>query len=295
MTTSTTTTSTTTITGETVLVYFNVGDGGDCGEVAAFPREVPVDGATVEAALAELVAGPTAEEIAAGAGSFFSSDTADVVRTVTEGETGVLIVDFTDLRFLIPNASTSCGSEALLAQLNYTVLQFVPRVRYEIDGSCDIFSNWLQRECVEFTADGQVLVDIPTNERASGAGCIAGDELGDGRWFGYVDSTSATDIGFDLACWFVGTAAVDAAAEDGEESPPPNDYYVRNDSDVIRTISVAADAPVMWLPDAGDPSTLTEVVYGEWLTEREARLYQPGVWLTMVDGMVVAIEEQFVP
>ncbi len=59
------------------------------------------------------------------------------------------MVDVGDLRPLIPNASTSAGSEMLLAQLGATVFQFptVASVEYRIEGSCDAFFEWLQRGC----------------------------------------------------------------------------------------------------------------------------------------------------
>jgi hypothetical protein len=71
-------------------------------------------------------------------------------------DNGLLLVDFGDFRELIANASTSCGSMSLLSQLNATAFQFeeVERVRYLIEGSCDAFSNWLQRECMEYTRTG---------------------------------------------------------------------------------------------------------------------------------------------
>jgi hypothetical protein len=46
----------------------------------------------------------------------------------------------------------------------------------------------------------------------------------------------------DLVQWFTGEAATKAAAEDGEESPPPNDYYVRNVNPRLRTLPVASGA-----------------------------------------------------
>ncbi len=74
-----------------------------------------------------------------------------MVRSVTL-ESGLLTVDFEDLRPVIPNASTSCGHLSLIAQLNGTAFQFaqVDRVTYQIDGSCDAFFNWLQTECQEY-------------------------------------------------------------------------------------------------------------------------------------------------
>lgn len=96
-----------------------------------------------------LVAGPTTNEQENGVWSWFSDETEGMVWSVTvEGD--LLIVNFGDLRKIISNAGTSCGSEALLGQLNGTAFLSaeVERVTYEIEGSCDTFYNWLQRDCV---------------------------------------------------------------------------------------------------------------------------------------------------
>lgn len=139
---------------------------------------------------------------------------------------------------------------------------------------------------------------VDTNSLAEGSGCTPGTTvLGDGRWFGYVDSADASAIEFDLACWFSGDGAILAAAEDGEESPPPNDYYIRNFNPQLRTIPVASSADVFWLPSTGDPSTQTTVPYADWLIGRATRGsgWQPGVWITIAGGEAAFIEEQFVP
>jgi hypothetical protein len=49
---------------------------------------------------------------------------------------------------VIPNASTSCGSAALLAQLDHTLLQFpaIDATIYSINGSPEAFYEWLQYE-----------------------------------------------------------------------------------------------------------------------------------------------------
>ena len=132
-------------------VFFNTGDGTDCGEVTGFPRAADGVRAPIGHALARLVEGPTAIERHQGATSFFSADTAGSVRSVNLRPDGLLIVDFADIRAVIPNASTSCGSEALLSSLNATVFQFpvVDRVRYRINGSCEDFFQWLQRDCTD--------------------------------------------------------------------------------------------------------------------------------------------------
>lgn len=114
------------------------------------------------------------------------------------------------------------------------------------------------------------------------------------RWFGYVSVASANEISFDLACWFTGSAAVDAASEDGAESPPPNDYYIRNTNDRLRTIAVTDGAVVTWLP-IGDPASAVTNSYSEWSDNRSSRSFLPGVWITTVAGSISTIEEQYQP
>lgn len=130
----------------------------------------------------------------------------------------------------------------------------------------------------------------------SGSGCSPGDAAGlpEGEWFGFVEATSATGIEFDLACWFTGQAAVDASAEDGEESPPPNDYYVRNENTLTRSLPVSPEVPVVWYPD-GDPTTETVVDFEVWAEAVVGRGFMFGVWLDVIDGEVHEIREQWVP
>lgn len=287
--------------GEIVEVFFSVGDGSDCTLVSGWARPaqrtptVPtsVAAAGPGSALAELVAGPDADEQASGASSFFSPATEGAVHSVYLVD-GLLVVNLNDVRSIIPNASTSCGSAALRAQLDTTAFAYpdVERIRYQINGSCDTFHHWLQTECHDVTPGGGQEARA-VDQRASWSGCIPPPgSLSDGRWFGYVTGADATSVSFDLACWFSGQAAIEAAAEDGEESPPPNDYHVRNAVDRIRTVGVAAGTRVTWLP-SGDPASAAVVDYPDWLAAWDD--YQPGVWLTVVDGAVIEITEQYVP
>jgi hypothetical protein len=131
---------------------------------------------------------------------------------------------------------------------------------------------------------------------AEGSGCSPGTtaSLPDGRWFGLVTMTNSDSIEFDLACWFSGQAAVEAAAEDGEESPPPNDYYVRNRSQVTRTVPVVADAQTVYYP-TGDPSGGTKGSFADWREVVDSRGPWFGIWIVIEGGEAVAIEEQWVP
>ena len=136
-----------------------------------------------------------------------------------------------------------------------------------------------------------------TNDLASGSGCKPGtqDGLPDGEWYGFIVDLDANEIEFDLACWFTGDAAIAAAGEDGEESPPPNDYYVRNENDTVREISVGASAEVEYLASSGDPNTVTTASYANWSREWEVSDFLPGYWVTVADGEVTEIVQQYVP
>ena len=129
--------------GEMVVTVFY-----SCG-VGAVPvptyRVYPTTTAVLRTALDQLLAGPTAAERSAGLTSWFSSATATYLVRVTLAS-GVATVDFTDLRPVIPNASTSAGAHMLLAQLDATVFQYptVHSVLYRINGSCEAFGDWLQ-------------------------------------------------------------------------------------------------------------------------------------------------------
>ncbi|TVP54714.1 MAG: hypothetical protein EA351_12670 [Gemmatimonadales bacterium] len=110
--------------------------------------EAPSRADLVQLTLEELLRGPTEEEAADGITSFFSEETTDLLRSVDfVGDTAV--VDFREIGTRLPNASTSAGSANLLIQLNGTVFSVpdVAAIRYEWDGSCDRFWEFLQREC----------------------------------------------------------------------------------------------------------------------------------------------------
>lgn len=126
----------------TVAVWYSQGE-----EPAAVERQV--DSSTVAEALEALVAGPSERERDRGYSSWFDGSTVDVIREVRV-EGGRVVVDFEPaLRERIPGAASSAGSRSLLASLDSTVFQFerVQEAEYRLDGSCEAFWNWLQREC----------------------------------------------------------------------------------------------------------------------------------------------------
>lgn len=118
----------------------------------------------------------------------------------------------------------------------------------------------------------------------------------------------------DYIQWFTGDAAVAAAREDGEigaDEDLPNDFYIRNENPRLRTLRVADD-PVIVLkacyPNEGhcvvsdsvdtptfdalvaDPESGVEITGWHWVGLNELPY-----WLTIQDGTVVQIVEQYIP
>jgi len=120
-----------------------------CDRVFAVERTVAADMPNVEAALRALLAGPSSEERALGYSSFFSSATAGAVRAVrTSGDT--VYLDLRDSREALGGANSSCGSAALLAQLERTAAANgdYSRVIVAFDGDPEPFYEWLQIGCI---------------------------------------------------------------------------------------------------------------------------------------------------
>lgn len=128
-----------------VSIFAPRGTAAGCARV--FPLRRIVTGPRVlDGAMRALLAGPTRRERARGFGGWFSGATAGRLRSVRI-HAGVAHVDFRTFAALMPNASASCGSALLLAQLDRTARQFpaVKRAVYSFDGSRRAFYEWLQR------------------------------------------------------------------------------------------------------------------------------------------------------
>jgi hypothetical protein len=112
--------------------------------VFAVPRTVHRD-ELVTGTLQALLAGPTAAEQADGYDGGFAEATADALLDVHLDDHGTVHVAFTDLRELLPNASSSCGSSALLTMLDTTLLALdgVTATRYALADQT-AFYGWLQ-------------------------------------------------------------------------------------------------------------------------------------------------------
>ena len=125
--------------------------------------------------------------------------------------------------------------------------------------------------------------------------------LPDGRYFVYPKKVSgASVLTFDVAQFLTGKAAADAATAHGDESPPPNDYYIVNDVKKLSTYPVSSAVVVRYIPTAnccnlkpGNFSAWSEAVNGTAMTDYPGK--NAPWWITIKGGSIVKIQQQFLP
>lgn len=134
-----------------------------------------------------------------------------------------------------------------------------------------------------------------------------GPELEDGRHFGYIESVDIRTLPgtmvFDLAYFLTGDEANEAAEEHGDETPVPNDYYIVNDNPRLRTLVVSRNIRILLLDWKNCCDQFFPADPGRFQDSFALDDYPPGnykgrfsqYWLTVRDGVVTAIEEQYLP
>lgn len=129
----------------TVLVHFECRDD-PVHTVRAVERRVPRTPAVLRAALEQLVAGPTEEEVRRGFSSVFSEATAELLADVTLRRDGTAVIDFTKAVTEVPNISTTNLMAHTHRSIEATTFQFpqVQTVVLRIEGSekawCEFFA-----------------------------------------------------------------------------------------------------------------------------------------------------------
>jgi predicted MPP superfamily phosphohydrolase len=106
---------------------------------------------------------------------------------------------------------------------------------------------------------------------------------------------SRRTVTFDLIQMYWGDEATREAAKDHQESPPPNDYYIRNVNPKLRTLPVRADAPITINTIATWTGSATKNV--SVTLDRIASLDTDGAvfYLTVRHDQVVKIAQQYLP
>jgi hypothetical protein len=137
---------------------------------------------------------------------------------------------------------------------------------------------------------------------------LPGASLKDGRHFGYVRSVDADaqTIEFDLAYFLSGKEADQAYQEaTGDTGPVPNDHFVVNDNPTLRTLALAPDVRLRLLDwnhccetfFDGDLAPFAQAIREQADVTDGGMIYrgQSSLWITIENGVVTEIEEQYSP
>ena len=128
--------------------------------------------------------------------------------------------------------------------------------------------------------------------------------LEDGRYFVYVKRASVMDNGkvrirFDLAYFYQGKRAQREAAERGDEVV--NDYYIVNDNPRLRTMPLADEVEVEYIPDSQccelQPWDIDAWIEAIGLTTNPSDSPGRNVpwWFAVEGGRITRIEQQYLP
>lgn len=141
-------------------------------------------------------------------------------------------------------------------------------------------------------------VGIAVRGGPSQASASRAPELQDGRQFGLIESvelqSSPGSIVFDPADQLTGEEADRAAAAHGDEVPVANDSYKVNDDLTVHTLALSPDAEIRLINWDQCCDTVRTDPEGFKASFRGSDNYW-GFWVTLEDGVVVKIEEQYHP
>jgi hypothetical protein len=180
----------------------------------------------------------------------------------------------------------------------------------KIDPDLDAFALVVPAERVELRGYDEA-GDVVVQGTAGGdepPSTSAGSVLEDGRHFGYVRSVDVDGgaIEFDLAYFLSGEEANQAYQEaTGDTGPVPNDHFVVNDNPLLRTFSLASDVRLRLLDWNNCCDTFFDgelALFAEAIREQadvtDGDLIYRGQsqwWITVENGVVTEIEEQYSP
>jgi len=185
-----------------------------------------------------------------------------------------------------PDTSTADAAQlvAIKAELN--------RRDEQIEALAEKYNSLLTSVSVEPTATSTSTTPPPAAETK--------------KQFTFVKAATAGSkptVNADFAEWLTGSAANAAAKAHGDESPPPNDYYIVNDNKQLRTLPVKTGIMVkLTARDDGtsEPEGYT-VPFAAWASyyaspaDDNRGIIDGPYWFTITDGVVTAIEEQYTP
>ena len=199
------------------------------------------------------------------------------------------------------------GTDAAFEQNDVAILD-VPE---EIDPDLNAFVVTMDPDLVmAFEAldeQGRVVADGSVGPESGEPGSPGEALLEDGRHFGYVRSVDvdARMIEFDLAYFLSGEEANAAYQAAGGSGPVPNDHFVVNDNPKLRTLPLAPEVRLRLLDwnhccetfFDGDLALFAKAIGARADVADGDLIYrgQSQWWITVENGVVTEIEEQYSP
>jgi hypothetical protein len=140
------------------------------------------------------------------------------------------------------------------------------------------------------------------------SGTPAPATLADGTYFGFLESIDVGSgvSGFDLACFYTGDEANKQAAARGDEVPVPNDVYIVNDNPSTRDVPVDPSVELLLIDwnaccetsPGAQLDAFASALGDQDFVEIDGFRYAGGLspyWITIEEGRIAGIEEQFLP
>lgn len=120
------------------------------------------------------------------------------------------------------------------------------------------------------------------------------------RQFAFVkgaeDNAGEITLSLDYAQFLTGAAAAKAAKAAGDESPPPNDYYITNVNPKVRDLKIAPGATfVLAYSSPSDTKTLSAGQFYDVIVNNSDGKAGAGYWFDVVGDTVTGGEEQWTP
>jgi hypothetical protein len=174
----------------------------------------------------------------------------------------------------------------------------IEELELQLEMTTERYNELLPREETAVADEGEPSESTP--------GEASPDQPEDGRHFVYVESAAWVGgralLTVDYAKMLTGKSAASAAKAAGDESPPPNDYYILNENPKTADLSAANSMTVRMKTDAeGSRPEGYDMSFRAWydafLTnpERIPGLKSAAYWIMVEEGTVVQMEEQFLP
>lgn len=178
--------------------------------------------------------------------------------------------------------------------------QQVTELEASAETSASIDSSGTSQETSTPPAAGETPVQPPATEpgREEPTGPT---EVQPGYVLGVVNDGGTWKMQVDYIQFLTGGEAAEAATARGDESPPPNDYYVVNDNPKIREFPIQAGIGVIVVINndgTSDPGghSLSLSQWASALNGPNGPVFRSTIyWVTVTTGTVTAINAQYTP